>query len=112
MARLRVVIVNYRTADLLVDCLRSLEAEVLAEPDCRVVVVDNGSADGSTEKLQAAIHAGGWQGWTQLIALADNRGFAGGNNAALAPLLAEPQAADYLLLLNPDTVVRPGALRQ
>ena len=40
-----------------------------------------------------------------------NLGFAGGNNAAIRPILAVPQPPDYILLLNPDTVVRPGALR-
>src|SRR6202035_1317311 len=39
-----------------------------------------------------------------------NMGFAGGNNAAIRPSLAAPRPPDYVLLLNSDTVVRPGAL--
>ena len=46
--RLLVVIVNYRTSGLTIDCLRSLEAEVIALPgELRVVVTDNASGDGS-----------------------------------------------------------------
>ena len=43
--------------------------------------------------------------------LAKNLGFAAGNNAALRPLLASSSPPDYVLLLNPDTVVRPNAVR-
>jgi GT2 family glycosyltransferase len=111
MPVLRVVIVNYRTPGLVIDCLRSLEPEVRAGEDYRVVVVENDSRDGSAEAIAAAIHSGGWQGWATLRALDRNAGFAGGNNAALGPILTVPRAPDYVLLLNPDTVVRPGAVR-
>src|SRR5205085_9051448 len=49
--------------------------------------------------------------WVELKALDQNRGFAGGNNAALRPLLAASPPPDYLLLLNPDTYIRPGAVK-
>ena len=71
-----------RTAGLTVDCLRSLAPEVAALGDCRVTVVDGGSADGSAEKLADAIRAEGWSEWVELLPLAENRGFAAGNNAA------------------------------
>lgn len=109
-ARLLVIIVNYRTAPLVIDCLRSLEPEVAALPEARVVVVDNASGDDSAALLGAAIAEHGWAAWASLMPLADNRGFSAGNNAAIRPDLASPDAADYFLLLNPDTVVRPGAL--
>jgi GT2 family glycosyltransferase len=111
MTALRVVIVNYRTPGLVVDCLRSLEAEVRAEEDCRVVVVENASGDDSAEVIGKAIEAHGWGGWSELMVVDRNLGFAGGNNAALRSLLAAPRPPDYVLLLNPDTVVRPGAVR-
>ena len=111
MSVTRIVIVNYRTAPLVVDCLRSLEAEVAAEPDCRVVVVDNASGDGSAQALQEAIDGEGWGAWAEVLPLDQNLGFSGGNNAALRPLLASPRPPDYVLLLNPDTWVRPGAVR-
>ena len=111
MSVTRIVIVNYRTAPLVVDCLRSLAAEVAAEPDCRVVVVDNASGDGSVQILQDAINGEGWASWAEILPLDRNLGFSGGNNAALRPLFASLRAPDYVFLLNPDTWVRPGAVR-
>jgi N-acetylglucosaminyl-diphospho-decaprenol L-rhamnosyltransferase len=108
---LAVVIVNYRTAGLAVECLRSLAGEVAALPGTRVVVVDNASGDGSADALNAAVRAHRWD-WATVLPLPENRGFAAGNNAALHPLLAGSPAPDYVLLLNPDTVVRPGAVRE
>jgi N-acetylglucosaminyl-diphospho-decaprenol L-rhamnosyltransferase len=111
MSTVRIVIVNYRTADLVLDCLRSLAAEVRGLGNCRVVVVDNCSGDDSVGRIRGALEAEGWGGWAELLPLEQNRGFAAGNNAALRRLLAGAQAPDYLWLLNPDTVVRPGGLR-
>jgi GT2 family glycosyltransferase len=76
-----------------------------------VVVVENASGDESAEKICAAVRAEGWDAWADVMPLERNLGFAGGNNAALRPLLASAQPPDYVLLLNPDTVVRPGAVR-
>src|SRR5207244_7347040 len=52
-----------------------------------------------------------WGSWAELMVLDQNRGFAGGNNAALRPLLATSPPPDYLLLLNPDTYIRSGAVK-
>lgn len=111
MSSVHVVVVNYRTAGLTVDCLRSLAPEVAADPTLRVTVVDGGSADGSADRLARAIAAEGWAGWCDLLPVAENRGFAASNNVALRPILAGPNPPDYVLLLNPDTVVRPRAVR-
>src|SRR5207302_1400325 len=78
-----VVIVNYRTPALAVDCLRSLAAEAAGPPRCRAVVVDNGSGDGSAAALAGAIDSHGWRPWAELLPLGRNGGFAAGNNAAL-----------------------------
>jgi GT2 family glycosyltransferase len=112
MSTLKIVIVNYRTAGLVVDCLRSLAAELAARPKWRVVVVDNASGDGSAERIAAVIASEGWGRWAELLPLDHNPGFAGGNNAALRPNLGGPTPPDYVLLLNPDTVVRPGSVRE
>lgn len=111
-ARLLVAIVNYRTSDLTIECLRSLEPEVRALGRTRVVVTDNASGDGSSERIQSAILENGWSDWATLLPLETNGGFSSGNNAAIAPALAskDPPPPDYVLLLNPDTWVHPGAL--
>ena len=109
--RLLVVIVNYRTPELTIDCLRSAESEVLALPGTRVVVTDNASGDSSVEKIQAAIDSEGWGAWASFQPLDCNGGFAYGNNAAIRPALESPNPPPYILLLNPDTIVRPGAFK-
>jgi N-acetylglucosaminyl-diphospho-decaprenol L-rhamnosyltransferase len=105
-----VVIVNYRTAGLTIDCLRSLADEVQRVPGCRVTVVDGASGDGSAEQLAAAIVANGWGEWIKLLPLEHNGGFASANNAALRQGLDDPAGAECFFLLNPDTIVHPGAL--
>lgn len=107
-----IVIVNYRTADLVIDCLESLVPEVEALGAARVVITDNASGDGSVERIEHAIASRGWGRWVSLMPLADNGGFAAGNNAAFRRLLGETPAPDYLMMLNPDTLVRPGAIRE
>ncbi len=109
-ASMRVVIVSYRSAGLVIDCLRSLAPEVASLSDCKVVVVENASGDDSIERLGTAITSSGWSAWVELLPSPRNGGFAAGNNVALRPLLAAGRPPDYVLLLNPDTIVRPGAL--
>jgi len=109
--RLFVAIVNYRTPELTLECLRSLEPEVRARGDVQVGVADNDSRDGSSEFLAAAIAVHGWSSWVSLLPLPVNGGFSAGNNALLAPALAAgAEAPEFVLLLNPDTVVHPRAL--
>lgn len=108
---LLVVIVNYRTPQLTVDCLHSLQAEVQQVANIQVVVADNHSGDESVAVLRAAITAHHWQDWVTLQSLDCNGGFASGNNAVIRPALDSAQPPDYVWLLNPDTVVRPGALQ-
>ncbi len=104
-----VVIVNYRTGGLVVDCLESLESEMRLIP-ARVVVVDNASGDGSDQIIAAAIRDRGWSSWASVTTLEENRGFAAGNNAAIRPALASEAPPDFVWLLNPDTFIRPRAL--
>lgn len=109
-ARLRIVIVNYRTPGLTLDCLDSLADEMAKLPEANVVLVEGGSGDDSAEKLTVGIADRGYGGWVTLDVRETNAGFAGGNNAAIVPALAEEPPVEYILLLNPDTVVRPGAV--
>ena len=71
-------IVNWRTADLTIDCLRSIAEQIHDVPGCRVFVVDNGSGDGSAQRIGAAIERHEWQSFVTLLPLADNGGFACG----------------------------------
>lgn len=106
----QVVIVNYRTADLALDCLRSLVPQIRDLPGSRVVVADNLSGDGSAQRIAAAVDAEGWSDCVSLLALPRNGGFSYGNNRGIEAALAAPEPPDYLMLLNPDTLVRDGAV--
>lgn len=112
-----VVIVNFRTADLAIGCLQSLQAEVAAVGaevggEVRVVVTDNASGDDSPDRIEAAITDNGWGKWASLMRLPRNGGFAYGNNEAIRAALHGDVPPRFFWLLNPDTIVRPGALSQ
>lgn len=109
--RLLISIVAWKGADLTIDCLRSIEPELDSVPGTRVIVVDNASPDGSADRVAAAIAENHWGSWATLIRAPRNGGFAAGNNIAIREMLGEAQPAEFCLLLNPDTLVRPGALR-
>jgi N-acetylglucosaminyl-diphospho-decaprenol L-rhamnosyltransferase len=110
--RLAVVIVNYRTADLVLDCLASLHDPDGMPEQTRIIVVDGASGDGSVDTIGTAIHDRGWAGDTHALALDVNRGFAFGNNRGLERIRAINGEPQYVLFLNPDTVVRPNALSE
>lgn len=91
--KLSVIIVNYNVKYFLEQCLLSVQ-KAIAGIDADVWVVDNASSDGSVELVQAQFP------WVKLIANADNVGFSRANNQAI-----KASEAEYVLLLNPDTVV-------
>jgi hypothetical protein len=101
MAALSIVIVSWNTRELLRACLASLQADC---PDAEVFVIDNASTDGTPEMIRSEFAR------TRLDARTDNLGFVKANNLALRQILAE-RTAEYVWLLNPDTVVHPGAVR-
>ncbi|MFC6864118.1 glycosyltransferase family 2 protein [Halomicroarcula sp. GCM10025817] len=83
------------------ECLETLRD--VDYPTYDVVVVDNGSTDGSPERLASEFE------WCEFIFNDENLGFARGNNPGIERALAE--GADYVLLLNNDTAVPPDFLR-
>jgi GT2 family glycosyltransferase len=95
---LSVVVLSWNTRDLLLACLAALFAE---QPAVRreVIVVDNGSTDGSAAAVAAAFPQ------VALLANAENRLYSAGNNQGVAAARGE-----FVCLLNSDTEVRPGAL--
>lgn len=96
MTSVGAVVVSYNSAGYLPDCVRSLRAEGLVE----VVVVDNASVDGSVGAIRANDPA------VVVIEAGSNLGFGSGAN-----LGADAATADYILILNPDTVVEPGTVK-
>jgi len=106
-----VIIVNYQTPDLTINCLQSLISEINAQPDVKVVVADNNSGDESLAKIQTAINIHGWKNWATLMPLKQNGGYAFGNNAVIKHFLNISWPPTYFWLLNSDTIVRPGALK-
>lgn len=110
-SRVWIMIVNYRTADLVVNCLLSLSGQIDSLSGGRVLVMDNASGDDSVNTLTVAIDREGWQEWVSVVPLDRNGGFAFGNNAGIRMALESPLGCDYLFLLNPDTLVRPNAIQ-
>jgi N-acetylglucosaminyl-diphospho-decaprenol L-rhamnosyltransferase len=108
---LLIVILNYRTGKLTCECLHSLKDKLDEVPGTRVLVVDNGSGDDSAAQIAGEIAANHWESWCELLALQENIGFAGGNNRGLQTLGSAYKDARYVLLLNSDTIIHPGALR-
>jgi len=105
-----VVIVNYRTGDLVVDCLASLVADLPELRGGRVIVVDNASGDGSAGVIRAAIERHGWSGWAEVVEMPRNGGFAYGNNAGVRRVRELDPAYSAVVMLNPDTTVKPGSI--
>ncbi len=97
---LSIIVVNWKVREFLRECLRSVfDNTGLAHDQYEVVVVDNASDDGSTEMVRQVFPG------VKLIENQVNVGFGAANNQAMAHCSGE-----WILLLNPDTLVRPGAI--
>jgi GT2 family glycosyltransferase len=95
-----VIIVNWNTKNILQTCLDSIY-QTIDNLSCEIIVVDNASSDGSTEKLQ--------ERYPQVIKIYNkvNRGFGAANNQAFAIMQGK-----YALLLNTDAILTPGAINK
>jgi len=111
-ASVTVVIVNYKVAPLVIECLRSLEPQVQELRTAQVVVVENDSKDGSFEALTEAVRANGWDAWVKIVASDKNGGYSYGNNTGVKYTHENQCETDYYWLLNPDTLAKPGAMNQ
>ena len=103
-----IIIVSWNVQAMLERCLESLYGNATSMREQRIVVVDNASTDGSVDMIHSRFET------VDVIASPNNLGFTGGNNAGLRraeKLIAEAApSSSYVMLLNPDTVVAPGAL--
>jgi GT2 family glycosyltransferase len=95
--RVSVIVVNWNRRDLLGACLRSLENQT--KTDFEVIVVDNGSTDGSVEMVEREYTR------VRLIRNGENRGFCAANNQGIGASRAE-----FIALLNNDAEAEPGWL--
>lgn len=105
-----VIIVNYNTGKLLLECVKSV---VKSYPGCEIIVVDNNSSDGSIDLIQNSkrVHRGAdkiqnYNSKLKIIANNSNPGFSKANNQAIT--IAKGK---YILLLNPDTKILGGAIK-
>ena len=95
--KVSVIVANWNRRDLLRACLQSLENQTAREFE--VIVVDNGSEDGSAEMVEREFAR------TRLIRNRENRGFCAANNQGI-----EASQAEFIALLNNDAEASPGWL--
>jgi GT2 family glycosyltransferase len=102
MPRIAVLVLNWNGRDDTLQCLASLSK--LEYPNFEVIVVDNGSIDDSVQAIRQSFPS------LLLIENGANLGYAEGNNAGMR--VALERGADFILLLNNDTVVDPDLLKE
>ncbi|MEM9879266.1 MAG: glycosyltransferase family 2 protein [Pseudomonadota bacterium] len=105
--QLSIVLLNYRTGDMTVECLQGILDEC-AQCDIRVetIIVDNASGDGSDEVIAAYLESTNIDtGVMRLVRSPVNGGFSAGNNLGI-----KAAKSDFILLLNSDTLLTPGCL--
>ena len=96
--KVSIVIVNFNSWDVLRPCLESIYRESTGA-SCEVIVVDNASTDGSVQHIREEFPH------VRLICCETNTGFAPANNRGFGIA-----AGEYILMLNPDTVILNGAI--
>jgi GT2 family glycosyltransferase len=101
--KVSIIILNWNGLEDTIECLESLKK--ITYPDYEVIVVDNGSTGNDAEVLREK-----FGGYIHLIQNDKNYGFAEGNNIGMRYALSS--GADYILILNNDTVVAPNSLTE
>jgi GT2 family glycosyltransferase len=116
MPRTSIIVVAYNNRHYLGPCLDAVDRAGLSASDVRLILVDNGSQDGTAAHVRGELLVPAGDGGLRtrgglpvlFIENADNRGFAGGNNVGL--LRAAADGDEFVYLLNPDTEAEPGFL--
>ncbi len=96
------VVLNYRGAEDTIACVQSLLKSESIKPE--IIVVDNGSADGSAERIVQTFPG------IKIIRSSANLGYAGGNNVGIKS--AHTGGANYIFVVNNDCIVAPDALKK
>lgn len=106
--KLSIIILNWNAKYVLKEAIESVIKETAAF-EYEIILVDNASTDGSVEMVREAFTSVNSAQGPGVIVIANkkNRGFAGGNNDGLAKA-----AGEYLMLLNPDTIVHDRAIEK
>jgi GT2 family glycosyltransferase len=97
--KLSIIIVSYKVKDILSNCLKSIY-DTCGDITCEIIVVDNGSGDGTINLIKERYPS------LRLIENKINVGFSAANNQGY-----KISKGNYILLLNPDTIVKPGAVK-
>ncbi|MBU2959492.1 glycosyltransferase family 2 protein [Citreicella sp. C3M06] len=112
MPRLLVISLNYRTPEMTLRSARAALRE-MAGLEAELIIVDNDSADGSFETMQAGLAEPWAQGAPiRLIRSDRNGGFGAGNNVGIRAGWSDGSRPDYIYLLNSDAFPGPGSLRR
>lgn len=106
------IIVNYRSAELVVESLPSLIQEIEQFSEPKIYVVENESPGDDFQILSREIKNNGWSDVVSLQSSGRNKGFADGNNVALQIMESSGCTPDYVYLVNPDARVRDGAIKK
>ncbi|MBI2196714.1 glycosyltransferase family 2 protein [Candidatus Daviesbacteria bacterium] len=104
---LSIVILNYNVKDLLLNCLASIFQSKGKLNRWQVIVVDNGSSDGSVEAVKERYGSPSTSLRVDLIENRSNLGFAAGNNMGVKKV-----KAPVILFLNPDTIIKGHAIQK
>ena len=100
--KLAIVILNFNCRKETIECLKSLRFST--NENNQVIVADNASEDNSLQLIKAVLPR------IKIIQNNENLGYAGGNNVGIKDALGN--GADYILILNPDVLVKKGTIKQ
>lgn len=103
-AKIFVCIVTYNSSDYILDCLSSVNSSKTIGFELKIVVVDNCSTDDTVKKIKS------FSNQISIIMNKQNLGFSGGINVAIQSALLS--GADYIFILNPDTLLKTDTIQK
>lgn len=106
-----IILLNYRTADMTLRAAQSVLGD-MGTMNAEMIIVDNGSGDGSFDRLTQVAHQRGWthDHRVRVMGTGQNGGFGAGNNFGIRQGLSDGSTPDFVYLLNSDAFIDSGAL--